>query len=192
MHIRYSTSAMLKCFCRCTFVVGMVGVVFRAQAEVREVPVSEVVREFCAVVVSNEARYMETLKRCFPDTSHDDEVPSRCQAASNSIISIMDEFFALWNSDEVEAHYYERPGWKPRGDLFEELQCKRRDILDWHCPGLSKEQVRIANREPVCADAFAVEDRIADVTKNLQRAFQLLELRRLREIPTELGPVAPR
>ena len=53
--------------------LGFFSACVQTHAEVREVSVSEVVQEFCAVIVTNEARYTELLEGCFPDASQSSE-----------------------------------------------------------------------------------------------------------------------
>lgn len=163
------------------------------QAEVREVSIPEVINEFCAVVVGNETGYTELLESCFPNASHDPEILNHCITVRNSVVQVMNEFFELRESSEVKSHYYELPNWKPPAEAFQRLKCEqpegRYTSGMWHCPGLNQYEVKIASREPICADAFHAEERIGSLITNGRRAFQLLQIRKLRTTPTERSPV---
>ena len=165
-----------------------------AQAEVREVSVSDVVSEFCTVIVSNEARYTELLNGCVLDTSHDTDTLKRCVAVHSSIVRVMNEFFELHRSLDVKNHYSTPYKWAPPEEAFARLGCTRggsdplmSDV--WSCPGFSLDQIRIASREPICGEAFEAEDRISDRLSNVRRAFQLLTVQGLRTAPVDQSPV---
>lgn len=82
MRHRHSTASALQCLALGILLSGHVP----ADAEVREVSISEVVKEFCAVIVANEARYTELLEGCFPDASQSSETLSQCTAVRNSVV----------------------------------------------------------------------------------------------------------
>lgn len=160
----------------------------RVHAEVRDVPVSEVVKEFCAVIVANEVRYTELLEGCFPDASQSRETLNECVAVRNSVVQVMNAFFNLRTSPEVELHYSVPYDWQPPAEAFARLKCKRSQY-GWGCGELSKAEALIATREPICADAFEAEERIVTLSTNVRRAFQLLQIRSLRTVPEEPSPV---
>ena len=165
----------------------------RVHAEIREVSIAEVVREFCAVVVEHEGDYVKLIEACFPDASQDSDTRDSCRAVINSVTRVMNEFFTLRESLEVKNHYRVPYDWTPPPDAFERLKCQRSEGRFtsgvWHCPGLNKEQVQIASREPVCADAFMAEDRIGSLIGNANRADQLLTIKSLRVTTEKAGPV---
>ena len=164
-----------------------------AHAEVREVSVSEVVKEFCAVIVANEVRYTELLEGCFPDASQSNETLDECVAVRSSVVQVLNAFFSLRKSTEVELHYSVPYDWEPPAEAFGRLKCKRSEGQYtsgmWSCGGLSKDEVQIASREPICAGAFEAEERIVTLSTNVRRAFQLLQIRSLRTVPAEQEPV---
>ena len=157
--------------------------------EVREVSVSEVVKEFCAVIVVNEVRYTELLEGCFPNASQSSETLNQCVAVRNSVIQVMNAFFSLRKSTEVELHYSVPYDWEPPAEAFARLKCKGSGGRYWSCPRLSQDEVQIASREPICAGAFEAEERIATLANNLRLAYQLLQIRSLRTVPAGRNPV---
>ena len=105
----------------------------------------------------------------------------------------MNAFFTLRKSAEVELHYSVPYDWEPPAEAFKRLNCERSEGRYtpgmWSCPGLGKDEVQIASREPVCASAFEAEERITTLSTNVRRAFQLLNIRSLRTVPAEPSPV---
>lgn len=189
MRCRYPKT--LNLLCLALGILPFAGV--RVHAELREVSVSEVVKEFCTVVVANEARYTELLEGCFPDASQGSQTLGQCVAVRNSVVQVMNAFFTLRKSPEVELHYSVPYDWEPPAEAFVRLKCKRSEGRYtsgmWSCPGLSKDEVQIASREPICADAFDAEERIGALSTNFRHAFQLLRIRSLGTVPAESGPV---
>lgn len=165
----------------------------QTHAEVRDVSVTEVLKEFCAVIVANEARYTELLEGCFPDASQSTETRAQCVAIHNSIFQVVNAFSELRQSPEVEVHYHVPFDWEPPAEAFARLNCERSEDPympgEWGCVGFRKDEVPIASREPICADAMKAEDRIDDLLANGRLASLLLQVRALRAVPAEPSPV---
>ncbi len=165
----------------------------RAHAEVREVSIAEVVKEFCDVVVANEAHYSKLIESCFPNASQDADTRNSCRAVVNSVTTVMNEFFRYRESLEVRNHYRRMSfDWAPPPNIVERWNCKvsRGSILtEWNCPGFRKEDVEIASQEPICADALEAEDRIGELIGNAGRADRLLTVKALRVIAEETKPI---
>ena len=171
---------------------GWVDLGSRVHAEVREVSIAEVVKEFCDVVVANEAHYSRLVESCFPNASQDADTRNSCRAVVNSVTTVMNEFFRYRESLEVRNHYRRRWDWAPPPNIVERWNCEvsRGSIrTEWNCPGFRKEDVEIASQEPICADALEAEDRIGELIGNAGRADRLLTVRALRVIAEGTKPV---
>lgn len=163
----------------------------RAIAEVREVSIAEVVKEFCAVVVANEGAYVKQIESCFPTASQDDDTRSSCLTVINSVANVMNAFFGLLDSSEVQSHYNEPYGWRPPASFVERWDC---EVIAGGpiCPGLGRVPAKyqyLVSQEAICVDALQAQDRIHDLLGNARRADRLLMVRSLRVAAQENGPV---
>ena len=181
-----SPTRAIACITLCLW--GGIGVV--AHAEVREVSIAEIVREFCAVVVANESHYVKAIEACFPNESQDTDTRKSCRAVINSVTRVINEFYKLRESSDVKLLYYVSYDWTPPASFLERWKCEFSEgtyETRWSCPGFSKEEVQIASQEAICADAFKAENRIGKLVGNANRADQLLTVKGLRVVGEETG-----
>ena len=179
-------TAVIACIMLCLW--GGMGVGVRA--EVREVSIAEVMREFCAVVVANEGHYEKAIDECFPNESQSTDTRESCRAVINSVTRVMNEFYRLRQSPEVKASYSVSLDWQPPAIFLLGWQCEVSESFGrthWSCPGFTKEEVQIASREAICAVAFKAENRIGERLGNARRADRLLAVKALRVVAEKAG-----